>query len=234
VDGLDHVREQDGRARHRRDDAAADGRAVRGREGPPSDAACGDAAHRAIRRTATRARWADRSRTAGSGAELPALALVLDAEMRAVGPSGERTIAAADFFVTYLTTALEPTRSSTETRFPTLPARTGWSVMEVGARHGDFALAGAMATSRSTTGAAARRRVSCSSASAPRRSRAAAAEQMLAGEAAEGALFERAGERGQEIDEPLSDVHASADYRRRPRPRAQPARARRGRAARAA
>ena len=45
---------------------------------------------------------------ADPAAELPALALALDAEVRPSGRSGARTIAAADFFVTYLTTALEP------------------------------------------------------------------------------------------------------------------------------
>ena len=43
---------------------------------------------------------------ADPAAEYPAVALVLDAELRAVGPDGERVIDACDFFVSYLTTAL--------------------------------------------------------------------------------------------------------------------------------
>src|SRR4030095_2435081 len=62
---------------------------------------------------------------ADPAAELPALAPRLDAEMRAVGPRGERTIGAADFFITYLTTALEQSEILIGARFPMLPARTG-------------------------------------------------------------------------------------------------------------
>lgn len=43
---------------------------------------------------------------ADPAAEYPAMAVALEAELRAVGPGGERTIKAEDFFVTYLTTAL--------------------------------------------------------------------------------------------------------------------------------
>jgi len=152
---------------------------------------------------------------ADPAAELPALALVLDADMRVVGPRGERTIRAADFFVTYLTTALEPSEILVATRFPMLPARTGWSVTEVARRHGDFALAGVMTTiTLDDRGRCAAVRlvlfgVGATPVRAPR------AEQMLVGERPEDALLERAGRAAsEEIDEPLSDVHASAEYRR--------------------
>ena len=79
---------------------------------------------------------------ADPAAELPALALALDASSEAAGPSGSARIEAADFFVTYLTTALEPTEILTTVRFPTLPKRTGWSFIELARRHGDFASRG--------------------------------------------------------------------------------------------
>ena len=41
----------------------------------------------------------------------PPSSLALDATLIARGPGGEREIPAADFFVDYLTTSLEPTRS---------------------------------------------------------------------------------------------------------------------------
>jgi len=152
---------------------------------------------------------------ADPAAELPAVAVAVDAEFRAVGPNGERRIKAADFFVTYLTTALEPTEVLTEVRFPALPPRTGWSFIELARRHGDFALTGVVA--RLATEGSGR----CASAqivlfgvgTTPVRARAA--EQVLVGEPLSAPLFERAGlTASQEIDEPLSDVHASADYRR--------------------
>ncbi|HEY2043652.1 MAG TPA: xanthine dehydrogenase family protein subunit M [Jatrophihabitans sp.] len=57
--------------------------------------------------------------------DLPTVALTLDATMRVVGPSGERSIAARDFFLDYLTTALEPGEILTAIRIPKLGA--GWS-----------------------------------------------------------------------------------------------------------
>ena len=152
---------------------------------------------------------------ADPAAEYPAVALVLDAEFRAVGPAGERRIKAADFFLTYLTTALAPTEVLTEVRFPALPPRTGWSFTEVARRHGDFALTGVV--TRLTSDGAGR----CTAAhivlfgvgATPVRARGA--EQLLVGEKLGERLFEPAGRKAsEEIDEPLSDVHASAAYRR--------------------
>ena len=83
---------------------------------------------------------------ADPAAEYPALAIALDMQMKAAGPNGERVIAAADFFVTYLTTVLEPSEMLTEIRVPKLPDNSGWSIQEFSRRRGDFALAGAIVT----------------------------------------------------------------------------------------
>jgi 3-oxo-Delta1-steroid hydratase/dehydrogenase medium subunit len=152
---------------------------------------------------------------ADPAAEYPAVALVLDAEMRVAGPGGARTLGAADFFVTYLTTALEPAEMLTEVCLPFLPARTGWSIQEVARRHGDFALAGVMATlTLDTAGASSGARLVLFGVGATPL-RAPAAEQMLLGEKPGAALLARAAERAAaDPYEPLSDVHASAEYRR--------------------
>lgn len=55
---------------------------------------------------------------ADPAADIPAALLALNAELVAVGPNGERTIAAEDFFVDILTTALEPDEVLTEIRIP--------------------------------------------------------------------------------------------------------------------
>src|SRR6185436_4631843 len=214
VDGLDHVREQDG--------GLAIGAMTRQRtvELSPVVSARHPMLHAAMMHIA-HPQNRNQGTVGGSlahadpAAELPALALTLDADMRAFGPNGERTIGASDFFVTYLTTALEPTEILIETRFPTLPRRTGWSVMEVARRHGDFALAGAMSTvTLDDEGRCAAARLVLFGVGATA-VRARKAEQMLAGERPEAAVLERAGRAAAaEIDEPLTDVHASADYRR--------------------
>src|SRR5689334_3602058 len=82
---------------------------------------------------------------ADPAAELPALAVALDAQMRAQSQSGERLIPAAEFFLGIFTTALEPEEILAEILIPPLPARTGTAFEEMARRHGDYALAGAAA-----------------------------------------------------------------------------------------
>jgi carbon-monoxide dehydrogenase medium subunit len=106
---------------------------------------------------------------ADPAAELPALALALDAEVTVVGPRGARKITAADLFVTYLTTSLEPSEILTEVRWPMLPARSGWSFTELARRHGDFALAGVIAIVTLGKDGRCAQRVSFCSGWAPRR-----------------------------------------------------------------
>ena len=152
---------------------------------------------------------------ADPAAELPALAIALDARIKAAGPDGTRTIVAADFFVTYLTTCLEPAEILTEVEWPLLPERTGWSFRELARRHGDYALAGAVATVTLDGGGR------CSEArlalfgvgSTPLR--ASAAEHAVAGDKITDAALDEAARRACDaLEDPLSDVHASAEYRR--------------------
>jgi carbon-monoxide dehydrogenase medium subunit len=152
---------------------------------------------------------------ADPAAEYPAVALALDAELRAVGPGGERTIRAEDFFVTYLTTALEPAEVLTELRVPMLPQRSGWAVREVARRHGDFAMAGvAMTLSLDGRGRCADARIVLFGVG-PTPQRARGAEQVVVGEPPGESAFAEAGRRcSEDLEEPLSDVHASAEYRR--------------------
>ncbi|MBK0865701.1 MAG: xanthine dehydrogenase family protein subunit M [Saccharopolyspora sp.] len=56
--------------------------------------------------------------------DLPAPALVLDAEMVIAGPGGQRTVPAAEFFADFFTTALEADEVLVEIR---MPKWTGWS-----------------------------------------------------------------------------------------------------------
>jgi carbon-monoxide dehydrogenase medium subunit len=57
--------------------------------------------------------------------DLPSVALAYDAELIVHGPNGQRSIAAADFFLDYLTTALAPGEILTAVRIPKLGE--GWS-----------------------------------------------------------------------------------------------------------
>src|SRR5271169_2364060 len=79
-------------------------------------------------------------------AELPMLALLLDATLDIASPSGRRTVAARDFFLGALTVALASDEMVTRIVFPKLPPATGWGFAEVARRSGDFALAAVAAT----------------------------------------------------------------------------------------
>src|SRR5260221_574526 len=79
-------------------------------------------------------------------AELPLMAVLLDAHLTVVGPRGSRVVAAQSFFHGALTTALDDTEMLTEIVLPGLPPRTGWGFEEFARRHGDFAIAAAAAT----------------------------------------------------------------------------------------
>ncbi len=152
---------------------------------------------------------------ADPSAEYPALAVALGAQFKAVGPDGERTIDAEDFFVTYLTTDLEGAEILTEVRIPALPDGAAWAFTEVARRHGDYALAGA--TSYFTLGAdgkcATARIVVFGVGGTP--VRASKAEQAMIGEAPSAALFASVGKAVlDDVEEPQSDVHASAAQRR--------------------
>ncbi len=67
---------------------------------------------------------------ADPASEMPAIVLTLGGRLRAQSAKGERWIDARDFFVGALTTALEPTRCSRRSSFPSrrrVPARAFWN-----------------------------------------------------------------------------------------------------------
>lgn len=75
-------------------------------------------------------------------AELTAIARALDAEMVIRSKEGERTDSAEEFFVSVMTSNLEPEEMLVEVRFPVLSSETGWAFEEFVLRHGDFAVVG--------------------------------------------------------------------------------------------
>ena len=82
---------------------------------------------------------------ADPAAELPAVAAALGATFVIAGQNGTRTLSPDEFFMGYLTTAIEPTEVLTEVRIPVMARDAGWAFTEVSRRHGDFALVGVAA-----------------------------------------------------------------------------------------
>lgn len=79
---------------------------------------------------------------ADPAAELPCIAATCDAQLRVLGPGGERIVEAADYFLGPLTTALAEDEVILELRFPVWPSGRRWAFSEFARRDGDFALAG--------------------------------------------------------------------------------------------
>src|SRR3984957_2812029 len=150
---------------------------------------------------------------ADPAAELPMMALLLDAKLRVASASGERTIAARDFFLGALTVDLAPGEIITAVALPKLPPRTGWGFEEVARRHGDFALAAVAATLTVSGGAIEQARIALTGVG-PTPLRATAAEGLLIGHALEPYLSKRVIEAVRTKIEPETDLHASSDYRR--------------------
>ena len=96
-----------------------------------------------ITRSAIAARSAAASRTPIRRPRCPASRSTCDAEIAVTGKAGARTIAADDFFLGALTTALEPDEIITEIRLPAWPAKRRWGFQEFARRRGDFAMAAA-------------------------------------------------------------------------------------------
>jgi CO/xanthine dehydrogenase FAD-binding subunit len=152
---------------------------------------------------------------ADPSAELPAVVAALDGTLRVASAQGERTLTADDFFLTYLTTAVEPTELLVEVRLPPPPPGSGWAFLEVSRRHGDFALVGVaclLALEADGQHVAAARLAFTGVGGTPLRARDA--EAALVGALAGPDIFAAAATRAQAAAEPDSDLHASADYRR--------------------
>ena len=73
-------------------------------------------------------------------AEWPCIARALDAELVATGPSGRRTIPAAEFFAGMFTTTLLPDEVLTEVRFPPRDAPGASAFHEFARKSGDYAV----------------------------------------------------------------------------------------------
>jgi len=145
--------------------------------------------------------------------DLPAVALAAEAELVAQGPSGERTIAASEFFRDYLETALAADEVITEVRLP--QGFEGWSFgyEKFNRRQEDWAMVAVCVLVRREGDTAADVRVGLTNmGSTPLRARAV--EEALRGQPLSSESIARAAEQAAEGTSPPADLNASADYKR--------------------
>ncbi len=145
--------------------------------------------------------------------DLPAVAVALDATMIAQGPGGEREIHAGDFFLDYLTSALEPSEILTGVRVPKLGAGWGYRYEKFHRTAQAWAIVGVAAVARRANGHVAEARIGLANmGSVP--VRAAAAESAAAGSEASRDALRSAAQRADEGTNPPADLHGAPDYRR--------------------
>ena len=151
---------------------------------------------------------------ADPAAELPAVMTALEAKFVLRSNRAARTLSAEDFFLGTLTTAAEPGELLVEVRVPALPRAAGWAFDELSRRRGDFALVGAAALVLMKPDGRIEWARLVFTGIGERPTRARRAEQALQGHIPSEGVLHAAAEQSIADLNPVSDLHASADYRR--------------------
>jgi CO/xanthine dehydrogenase FAD-binding subunit len=150
---------------------------------------------------------------ADSAAEIPMILQVLEGEVIARGPNGERTIPAVDLILDAMTTSLAEDEMLAEVRFPVMSNGTGFALEEFSRRHGDFAIAAVAAMLVVEDGLCQKARIATAGISSFS-SRLRMAEAALEGHPVNAEAIAKAGDVAAKAVEPLSDRNASEEYRR--------------------
>jgi carbon-monoxide dehydrogenase medium subunit len=151
---------------------------------------------------------------ADPSSDWPAVLLALRGSLVCRSGSGERVIAARDFFIDTFTTAITPTEVLTEIRIPLPTARTGSAYRKLERRAGDFATVGAgVVLTLAEDGRIAAAGVGLT-AVAETPFAATDAESALVGHAPNDETFRAAGAAAAAQSRPSSDSHGPAEYKR--------------------
>ncbi len=153
---------------------------------------------------------------ASPGADMVPPLLCLDAQLRLVGPDGGRTTPLDGFLTGPDQTAIRPAEVLTEINVPPTPLRTGTACLKVMRRHAvdcSIVAAAARVSLAGDSQTCVEARIALGAA-APNPFRARQAEGLLTGQKIEPSRVREAARQAREESHPISDVRASADYRR--------------------
>lgn len=145
---------------------------------------------------------------ADPAADFPAVLLALEAHFTVVGPRGERTIAAPDFFQDLFTTALAPDEVLTAIRLPVPTGRAGMAYEKFAHPASGYAIVGvaAVVTADGATVAV--------TGAGPVATRLRGVEQALQGGPLTAARIGQAAAQATQGMQFMGDLHAGEDYRR--------------------
>ncbi|MFI4889558.1 MAG: FAD binding domain-containing protein [Steroidobacterales bacterium] len=146
------------------------------------------------------------------GNDHPALMLVLGASFVLCGSSGERIVAADDFFVGAYTTAMRSDEILTQIRIPVPAQGTGYCYAKLKRKTGDFAAAAAAVQLRLSGGAVQSVRIALTNAG-PTPLRATKAEELLRGKKPDDGLIVKAASLAMSICAPSPDQRGDVQYK---------------------
>jgi aerobic carbon-monoxide dehydrogenase medium subunit len=144
----------------------------------------------------------------------PAAVLALDADLVLVGPNGERTVKATDFFIGLLTTDIQPGEILREIRIDKPSGRFGQAYQKVAHPASGFAVVGvAVHLSLNDDGSCKAAQIGVTGV-ATKAYRAQAVEAALAGKTLDEQTIAAAAAHVCDGVDPSTDLYASSDYRR--------------------
>ena len=144
--------------------------------------------------------------------DMPGVVVALGAQFEATSAAGTRTISADEMFVDLLTTALAPSEILTSISVPAIPAGTGAAYEKIANKASRYAIVGVCAVVSVEDGRCTGARVGVTG-TGPTAVRAGAAEAALASGALDAESIRAAASVAADGIDPLSDVHASGEYR---------------------
>ena len=150
---------------------------------------------------------------ADAAGDLPAVAVALDAVLLARGPSGEREIGAAEFFVDYLTTTLAADEIVTGIRVPKLGPGWGYRYEKFHRTAQAWAIVGVAAAVHRSNGQVTQARVGLTNMGMTP-VRAAAVEEAARDVPATAEALQQAASYAHGDGDPPNDLNGSAEYRR--------------------
>jgi carbon-monoxide dehydrogenase medium subunit len=151
---------------------------------------------------------------ADPAAEIPALAVLLGCEFSLARKGGVRIVPAADFFLGYTATVIEPEELLTEIRFPSWRSGAVWAIDEIARRKGDFALVGVALSAELDAVANIQDVAIVVFGVSGKPQRIKSADSILKGQRVDQGVLRELGQAVAKELEPDSDIHASAEYRK--------------------
>ena len=151
---------------------------------------------------------------ADPSAEWPLLAVALDARLELQSTARTRTVAAREFFVGPFTTLSGPDEILTAIDFPVAPKESGFGFQELCRRPGDFAIVAVACRVRQAKGQCIGASLAVGGADAVPRFVPDIAQALIGTKGEADAVYEAGAMAARTVD-PASDIHGSAEFRRK-------------------